>query len=82
MVRLAEIRLAGFLARHNLHLAAADRFIHSICSSFANSDTEQAFGKESTIQTPFFNLASDASNGQNLQKMNPATVGILYINYH
>ena len=32
MAFFAEIRFGGFYAKHHLHLAAADRFIHFICT--------------------------------------------------
>ena len=35
---LAEIRLAEFLAKHNLHVAAADYFILLICIVFLTSE--------------------------------------------
>ena len=38
MAPLAEIRLAGFLAKHNLHVAAAVYFIPLICIVFVISE--------------------------------------------
>ena len=41
--RMVEIRFAGFLAIHNLHLAAADHFIDLTGTSFPDSKKPQTF---------------------------------------
>ena len=57
MAPLAEIKLAGFLEKFNLHVAAADHFIPLISASFCDSKIAQAFSNEETMQTLFFSWA-------------------------
>ena len=66
MARLEEIGFAGFLAKHNLHLAAANHFIHLTCTSFPDSKIAQAFSNVQTMKISFFSLASDVGNDQTL----------------
>ena len=80
MAPLAEIRLAEFLAKHNLHVAAADYFILLICIVFFDFRIAQAFSEQETMQTLFFSWNWDKCYKQKLQKVNPVEERISYIN--
>ena len=75
------MRLAGFLAKDNLHVAAMGYFIPLICILFCDFKIAQAFGKENAMQTLFFSFDWDKCNDQNLQKVNSVEERISYINH-
>ena len=100
---IAEVKVVGFLAGHNLPFATADHLGPLFKSTFPDSKLAKDYSccktKASCIlnrdiapdlqsilieqmKTSCYSIATDGSNDQGLQKMNPVTVRLFDINQH
>ena len=98
LTRKAEIKFTGFLAEHNLPIAAANHLSSLVKECFPDSkigSKTKAFcilngaiypdlqqRLINEMKESVFSLSTDGSNDQNIKKMNPVTVRIYDVNQH
>ena len=100
---IAEVKVVGFLAEHNLPFANADHLGPLFKAIFPDSKIAKTYSCSKTkascilnraiapdlqsilidqMKTSCYSIATDGSNDQGLQKMNPVTVRLFDINQH